>query len=218
MGLTTTPATTVPAPPVPAPGPVRQRRVRRGYVAAGVLAIVLAALGSASLFRAVLPDGEYLAVAAEVPAGRRVAATDLTVVRLAVPPGLSPVPAADAERVVGLYAAVPLVPGTLLVRDQLTDRPVPAPGEQLLAVPLAADRLPGDTHRPGAPVLLVATGDVARDGPPRTFPARVHDVRGVGRGGDRVVSVVVAERDGPVVAALAAADRLALLLVPEDGR
>jgi hypothetical protein len=223
MSLATTgtagPATGSPTSgPVAAPPLVRQRRVRRGFVAAGVLAIVLAALGSATLFRALGPAGEYLAVAADLPAGRQLTAGDLTVVRLTAAPGLPLVPAGESDRVLGRYAAVPLVAGTLLTPGQLTTEPVPGPGEQLVAVPLGADRLPGGSLRAGDPVLLVATGDGAEQ-PPRTFPARVHDTQpGAGRGTGLVVSVVVATTDGPVVATLAAGDRLAVVRVPEPGR
>ena len=41
--------------PVDAPRLVRQRRVHRGWVGLGLLAIVIAALGSVTLFRALGP-------------------------------------------------------------------------------------------------------------------------------------------------------------------
>lgn len=202
------------------PGMVQRRRVRRGWVALGVLAIVLSALGSATLFRALGPSQEYLAVARDVAVGAQVTRADLMAVRLSGGPGLSPVPAGEADRVLGLYAAVPLAAGTLLSASQLTEERVPAPGEQLVAVPLARDQLPGGTLRPGDPLLLVATtGGPAggrADEPPPTFTGRVHDVRDAGgRGGTVVVSVLVAERHGAAVASLAAAGRVAVVLVPE---
>lgn len=221
MSLTTTGPATPDAAGPPLPGPaapppvVRQRRVRRGYLAAGVLAVVLAALGSATLFRALGPAEEYLSVAADVPAGHQLTAGDLAVVRVTAPAGLSLVPAGDRDRVVGRYAAVPLRAGTLLAPSQLTSEPVPGPGEQLVAVPVPADRLPGGALRPGDPVLLVATGGPA-DEPPTTFPARVHDTGPrAGRGTGQVVSLVVTARHGPQVANLAAADRLAVVRVAE---
>jgi hypothetical protein len=218
---------TMPAPPVDTSlhgsgpgGPLRPppRRVRRGLVAAGVLAIVLSALGSATLFRALGPAQEHLVLARDVPAGAALVPADLAVVRLAVPPGLAAVPAGELDRVLARYAAVPLAAGSLLTAGALTAEAVPAPGEQLVAVPLPRDGLPGGTLRPGAPVLLVATNERSDD-PPRTFPARVHDVVDAGgRGGGLVASVVVAERDGAAVASLAAGGRLAVVLVAEAGR
>lgn len=202
--------------PTDAPRLVRQRHVRRGWVGIGVLLIVLAALGSATLFRAIGPSQEYLAVAQDVPVGAQVTSGDLRIVRMNASPGLSPVPTSQVEDVVGSYARVPLTAGTLLSMDQLTEQRVPGPGEQLVAIGLSRDRLPGRNLQAGNPVLLVATGDET-DQPP-TFPARVHAVQDAGgRGADIVVSLLVAERDGAVVAALAAAGDLTVVLVAESG-
>lgn len=218
--------TSVSAPPerfvADPPRLVRQRHIRRGWVGVGVLAIVLAALGSVTLFRAIGPSQEYLAVAQDVPVGAQITASDLMIVRINNAPGLSPVPASDVRQVVGAYAAVPLTAGTLLTMAQLTDERVPGPGEQLVAIGLSRDRLPGGSLRAGAPVLLVATSGPAAvdpDAQPRTFNGRVHDVQQAeGRGNDLVLSLIVPSRDGAVVASLAAAGRLTVVLVPEDGQ
>ena len=201
--------------PADAPRLVRQRRIRRGWVGIGVLAIVLAALGSATLFRAIGPSQEYLALARDVPVGAQVTASDLRVVRLNASPGLSPVPLSEVDEVIGRYAAVPLVAGSLLTPEQLTTEPVPGPGQQLVAVTISRDRVPGGTLHSGDPLLLVATGG-PDDEPPRTFAARVHDVRGAtGRGADLVVSLLVDQRDGAAIASLAASGRVAVVLLPE---
>jgi hypothetical protein len=202
--------------PAHAPRLVRQRHIRRGWVGIGVLAIVLAALGSATLFRAVGPSQEYLAVARDVPVGARVTSDDLRIVRLNSSPGLSPVPLEQADQVVGAYAAVPLTAGTLLTMDQLTGERVPGPGQQLVAIGLSRDRLPGGTLRAGDPVLLVATVNQDDSGQPRTFDGRVHEVQEAQARGDNVVlSLLVADRDGAVVAALAAGGDLTVVLVPD---
>src|SRR5690606_36938614 len=98
----------------------------------GLLAIVIAALGSVTLFRALGPAHEYLALARDVPVGAQITNADLTVVRLSASPGLTPVPAHQADEVVGRYAAVPLLRGTLLTPQHLTTERVPGPGEQLV--------------------------------------------------------------------------------------
>jgi hypothetical protein len=205
--------------PTDAPRLVRQRHVRRGWVGIGVLLIVLAALGSATLFRAVGPSQEYLAVAQDVPVGAQVTSADLRIVRVNSSPGLSPVPISRVDDVVGAYAAVPLVAGTLLSMDQLTEQRVPGPGEQLVAIGLSRDRLPGRSLQAGNPVLLVATGNQTDPADqPATFAATVHAVQDAGgRNADLVVSLVVDERDGAVVAALAAAGDLTVVLVAEAG-
>jgi hypothetical protein len=206
--------------PVDASWRMARRRVRRGWVAAGVLLIVLSALGSAALIRALGPAEEFLAVANEVPAGARVSASDLMVVRLSATPGLATVPAAEADQVVGRYAVVTLTPGSLVSPAQLTTQRVPGPGEQLVAIQLSRNDLPGGVLRSGDPVLLVATrGQGSSGDAPRTFEAVVHEVRAAeGRGSGVVVSLLVPDRDGPVVAGLAAAGRVAVVRVTEPTR
>src|SRR5690606_41905281 len=83
--------------PADAPRLVRQRHIRRGWVGVGVLAIVLAALGSVTLFRAIGPSHEYLAIARDVSVGAQITPGDLTVVGSNSAPGLSPGPASEAR-------------------------------------------------------------------------------------------------------------------------
>jgi hypothetical protein len=207
--------------PADAPRLVKQRHVRRGWIGIGVLAIVLAALGSATLFRAIGPSQAYLALGRDVAVGAQVTAEDLRVVRMNSTPGLSPVPQSQVNDVIGQYAAVPLVEGTLLSPDQLTDQPVPAPGQQLVAIGLPPDRLPGGTLQAGDPVMLVTTSDnsaAEQPAAPRTFAARVHGAQETeGRDDEVVVSLLVSERDGAVIASLAAADLLTLVVLSEAG-
>lgn len=206
------------AAPASPPRVMGQRRVRRGWVAAGVLFIVLSALGSVTLFRALGPSEEYLAVAADVPAGVQVRPADLMVVRLHHTPGLSVIPVRDAGEVVGKFAAVPLMAGTLVAPAQLTDRLAPGPGEQLVAISWSRNELPGGALRGGDRVLLVATGGQSAEEPP-TFEAVVHLVQPAeGRGNNVVVSLLVSDRDGPAVATLAANDRVSVVKVAEPAQ
>jgi hypothetical protein len=150
-----------------------------------------------------------------VPVGAQVTAEDLRVVRLNSSPGLAPVPLREADRVIGQYARVPLTAGTLLSMDQLTEQRVPGPGQQLVAVGLSRDQLPGGSVRAGDPVLLVATAAGGEAAGPRTFDALVHDLQDAeGRGSDVVLSLLVAEQVGAEVAALAAEGDLTVVLVP----
>lgn len=207
-----------PGGPVDAPRQVRQRHVRRGWVGVGVLMIVLAALGAATLFRAIGPSEQYLVLTEDVPAGTQLTSDHLNLVRLNTGPGLSALPADRAEEVVGAYTAVPLMEGTLLAEEQLTPEQVPGPGEQLVSVSLDPSRVPGDTLPSGAPVMLVATADRSEEAGPRTFDATVHDVRSAqGRSNDLYVSLVVPASDGATVAELAASEQLTVVRVPGGG-
>src|SRR5690606_31376386 len=195
-----------------------------------VALVVVGALGTAALVTAASASGEYLALRRDVAFAAQLTADDLTVVRINAAPGLRPVPARDLDRVVGLYAAVPLSEGTLLTAAQLTDRPVPGPGQQVLGITLSGDRLPATRPDPGDRILLVATpaqGAVGGDDDPATAPptwtATVVRVVGsgsgglLGRGGTETVTldVAVSAADGPTVATMAATDRLVVLLTGE---
>lgn len=215
--------------PIAAPTGPRERRLRFGHLALAVALVVVGALGTVALVTAASATGEYLALRRDVDFGARLTADDLTVVRINAAPGLKPVAARDLERVVGLYAAVPLSEGTLLTAAQLTNQPIPGPGQQVLGITLSGDRLPATRPEPGDRVLLVATpaqGAAAGEdsqAPPRTWAATVVTVVGsgtggiLGRGGVETVTldVSVAAADGPTVATLAAADRLVVVLVGE---
>lgn len=207
--------------PADAPRLVKQRHVRRGWIGIGVLAIVLAALGSATLFRAIGPSQAYLALAQDVAVGEELTSDHLRVVRMNSTPGLSPVPQSQLDDVVGRHAAVPLVAGTLLSLDQLTDEPVPPPGQQLVAIGLPPARLPGGALEAGDPVMLVTTSGsnaAEPDETPRTFAARVHEVQeSEDRDDEVIVSLLVSETDGAVIASLAASDRLTLVLLSDGG-
>lgn len=206
--------------PPPAPlAPARSLPTRRSRPAlwlAGVLAVIVCALGAAALVRSVGSTHPYLAVARPVSAGEKIMDDDLRVVEINAAAGLNPIPTAERGTVVGSYAKVTLVPGTLLARDQLTTELVPGPGKHLVSISLEPEMLPARTLQPGDRLLLVTTPDPRAAAaekpqplaPPPTFEANVHKVGAPAPGGGVVVDVIVAATDGPTVAALAAAGRI----------
>ena len=56
-----------------------------------------------------------------VEIGATIDRADLSTVRITVDPALKPIRTSAADQVVGKFAAVTLVPGTLLTEAQLTD-------------------------------------------------------------------------------------------------
>jgi hypothetical protein len=209
--------------PVAAPRRLRQRRFRVAHamLAAGVIA--LGALGGGVALAAVAADGEYLAITRDVAYGAQLSASDLQVVRVDAAPGLDPVPATELDRVVGTYAAMPLVGGTLLTARMLTGDPTPGPGEYVVGITLRGDRLPAQRPEPGDAVLLVATTDPGVEDTGlsgRTWPATVTAVAAPNGGlfvpGSAeqgvTLDVVVPVRDGPDVARAAAAGELTVIL------
>ncbi len=210
------------APPVPIPVPRRaSRRVRPGLTALAVAFVAVGGLATAYAVTLVGDIHAYLAVARPVHVGAALTASDMTTVSITADPALRPIPASRVNQVVGKYTAVELIPGTLLTEKQLTDTPIPGAGKNIVGLGLPVDRLPASRIKPGVEVLLVATpaqagvtatGNTATTGPPQKFPATVIDVAKGTREGTVLVNVAVDARDAPTVAALAATDRLVIVL------
>ncbi|MEU1836217.1 SAF domain-containing protein [Micromonospora chersina] len=203
--------------PVAPPKVVRQRRIRPGLLGLAVLLIALGGLGAAFAVTSVRSTGSYLAVARPVEVGRQLTAGDLVPVRVSGGRELQPVRADRIKEVLGRRAAVRLTPGTLLTPAQLTDAPLLGPGQQQLALGLEPSQVPARKLHPGDKVLLVSTPDTSAGGTEATrtggtrFEATVIDTA-TPENDDVVVYLALAVRDVPAVVALAADDRIALVL------
>ncbi|MDG4763194.1 SAF domain-containing protein [Solwaraspora sp. WMMD406] len=198
--------------PVTPPKIVRQRRMRPGLLGLAVLLIALGGLGSAFAITSVRATGSYLAVARDVPVGTVLSADDLTTVQVAGGQGISPVPASQLDQVIGLRAAVALVPGSLLTPAQLTNEPMIGPDQQQIALGLQPDQVPARQLHPGDTLLLVGTpARESRDSAVTRFEATVIDVAAVERG-NVIVYLALAVRDVPAVVVLAAENRIAVVL------
>ncbi|MEH0971549.1 SAF domain-containing protein [Micromonospora sp. CPCC 205546] len=206
------------AAPYAIPRVAPQRRWRPALVWLAVALVAAGGLIAAAVLRTVGTTAEYLAVSATVEVGSVLDRSDLSTVRITVDPALKPIKASAADQVIGRFAAVALVPGTLLTQAQLTDTAVPGQGQQLVGLSLPQERLPAERVKPGAEVLLVVTTD---DGPvsnqqqtaaPMSIKATVVDVRAGTKEGTTLLNVAVAERDGPLVASRAAAGRIVVAL------
>ena len=204
--------------PVAPPKVVRQRRVRPGLLGLAVLLIALGGLGSAFAVTSVRATGSYLAVPRTVEVGSVVSASDLVSVQVAGGQGLDPVPAGRLADVVGMRAAVSLAPGTLLTMSQLTDKPLLGPGQQQIALGLRTAQVPAPKLRPGDEILLVSTprddnssSSNSSSGVTR-FTATVTDAVSTDGRDEVVVYLALAVRDVPAVVALAAQDRIAVVL------
>jgi hypothetical protein len=197
----------------------RRRSFLQGALA--LLLIVAGALTAGYVVQRIGATHDYLAVSRPVGAGAEITAEDLVIVRVNSALGLRPIPAGRSRDVIGKHAVMALVPGTLLTLDQVTDDPVPSQGKQLVGLLLKQDRLPVSRVRVGVSVVLVVIPDklsvtdktTPELVPPRTISARVVDVRPGKSEGETLVNVEVATADAPTVAAMAAADRIALALV-----
>ena len=128
-------------------------RPRRPVLAAA--SVLLVALCVAVFAGAYIHAGERvpaLEVVRPVAAGQRLSASDLASVRVAVPASLPTVPVAEAARVIGQIAAVPLAPG------DVGRVAAPPPGEAVVGVSAAPAGLPAGGVSVGASVEVVLTG------------------------------------------------------------
>ncbi len=227
--MTATPTTTAatgsgPAqvsPVLAVPRVAPQRRWRPGLLWLGVALVVVGGLIGWRVLASIGMTSQYLAVAQPMQIGETLTADKLTTVRITADPALKPVPAADIKSVLGQYAAVPLMPGTLLTTAQVTGERAPKPGDQLVGIGLTRDRLPAERITPGRKVLLVITDkDNANVGgdqkpittAPLTITATAVDVKPGTKDDQVLVNVAVAERDGPLVASRAAENRIVVTL------
>ena len=189
----------------------------------GILIAIVGALGTVALVKAAGTTHPVLAVVRQVNYGQKISADDLTIVDIQTPTPLQPIPGSQRDTIVGQYAAVPLTPGTILAQSQVTKTAV-ADGKQLVSVSLKAGTLPARPLQPMDNLQLVVIPDPQAGigagssgpqplAPPATFPATVFKVGTAAANGDTVVDIEVDQTDGPLVASLAAQDRLAITVV-----
>ncbi len=137
-----------------AEAPTRRRPLVAG---AGVLVVVVCtALGAIAGGRS-SSRVAYLEMARFVPQGAMLTAADLESSTLAPLQGLAVLPTSDVRDVVGRYATVSLVPGTLLAAADVSSLGPLSPGEALVGAVLAGDQLP-PTLAVGDRVLVVLGG------------------------------------------------------------
>jgi hypothetical protein len=207
---------------VPRVGPGRRRSP--ALVSLGVVLVVVGALGAwryvASASAATHP---YLAVYQPVPIGAQITAADLQSVSIAPARGITPIPASQASRVIGEYATVALVPGTLLVDGELSTTNAIGPNQALVGLDLSPAQRPNRKLQPGDHVLLIEVPEpngTAADSSSSsnsqsmpTMPATVRDIGTADNDGNVVVDVVVPQDSGSLVAYFADQNRVAAVLV-----
>jgi hypothetical protein len=194
-------------------------------VSLGVVLVVVGALAGwryvASASAAARP---YLAVYQAVPVGDQITAADLQTVTITSARGLTPIPAAQETRVIGEYATVALVPGTLLTDGEIATTNAVGPDQALLGLQLSPAQRPSRALKAGDKVLLIevpppsnaSTGSATASGTTQTMPTMPATVRDVGQpdnDSNVVVDVVIPQTSGALVAYFADQDEVAAVLV-----
>ena len=133
------PPTSVPALERARPG---WRPRNPGRVAAGVLVVALSMLLALIAFRGSGHRVAVLVVARDVPAGAQITDGDLSVVNVAADAPLPTVSATERATIVGEYAKVRLLRGSLLIDGALQRGPLVDPNAAVLAIQVATGALP----------------------------------------------------------------------------
>jgi hypothetical protein len=132
-----TPPSLAGLPPAAAPAPRRRPLVF-------LLGLALVALGGTAGYYAVSQQGDrtaVLALARTVPYGQQITAADLVVAHITADPALAPVPAGDANTVIGHPAATTLYAGQVLVSSDVVTGTVVPRGSDVVFVPIPNDRI-----------------------------------------------------------------------------
>ncbi len=211
-----------PSPRSPERLPQPARRRRPALAALGVMLVVGCSAVSASLVLASSDATSVLTVVRSVPAGQVVTSADLGTADIAGS-GLTAVGAGSRDAVVGLTAAVDLLPGTLLSHVMVTREAVPGPAQAVVGLALKPGLLPEAELRAGTAVMLVRlaapTGAPATtgSGPPGDGElvqrARVLSETSDPTTGGRLVSLLVEQSKAAEVARAAAAGTVSLVVI-----
>jgi SAF domain len=186
---------------------------RRNRIAAGV-ALAALAVGGNFLVYSSLQSAEPVAQAVvDIPAGAQITSEMLRTVDVDVDSSVNVIPADDLSTVVGQYAKVRIVSGSLVTQQSLQSSPLVEPGNAVVAIQVREGSLPVGL-RERVPVQLVipagpAAGDAA--GEPTVIPGTVValPITPPNAIGTQSLSVEVASADAP---SLAAADDVRVVL------
>ncbi|WP_448071095.1 SAF domain-containing protein [Georgenia yuyongxinii] len=157
---------------------------------------------------------EVIVAAQDVGRGQVIEAGDLTSARITLDPALSPIPASRSTELVGQRVSIPLTAGGLVTEAMLAPEVLPPDGMSLVPVTLPAERADGLDLQPGDRVKIVLTpppGQEAEGNPPFST-AEVATVSPSADTVSTVVTLLVPEADGPVLAARLAAANFYLVL------
>jgi hypothetical protein len=189
------------------------RRRRPGMIALAFALVGAGVLASAALYQRVDRQVPVLLVIAPVPAGDTVSAADLGTATVAAGPGIRLIPARQLRQVVGLVAAGPLQPGTLLAPSELTSALPPGSGQVIVPVAVKPSMLPASGLAGGDQVLLVPVPGAQPAALGRPVAAVVQAVTTTpDQDGSDVIDLLVAGRSGPALARQAASGQLALIV------
>lgn len=184
----------------------------RSRLAFGVLVTLAGVLVNLALFRGLNDKQSVVQLARDVPAGAQITSGDFRTVSIGSDGGFRSVSADELSTLVGSYAKVRMVAGTLLSRESLQAIPLVTPGAAVVAVQVAPGEIPIGLRERST--VQVVTIDAA--GATSTTAATVVGLpMSADVGGQVSVSLEVAIADAQRIAT--ADDIQIVLLEPEVG-
>jgi hypothetical protein len=181
---------------------------------AGAIFVVTGALVSAGIYSQMSTTQEVIVVISPVARGGQIQRSDLAIAEVSFDPLLRPIPASQVNQIIGKYAIADLVPGTFLTQDSVGERLSPGEKQAQIGVALSIGRYPDDGLMPGDQILLVAvqsSHDIPEN--PMSYVGTLVSVSPTGSNAQITITVLVEASQAPTVAALAANNQLALVLV-----
>jgi hypothetical protein len=129
--------------------------------AIGVLLMVASVLTALAIYQRVGHRRNVLVLTRNVLAGEQVRADDLKPVAVSTDASLRVVDAASANAMVGRFAKVRMLEGSLLIADSLQDRPLVPDGKALMTVTVPATGVPVGLREGSRLVLTLAPASSA---------------------------------------------------------
>ena len=197
--------------------PAHRNRTR---MIGGLSLLGVALLANLAVYRQLDSRHSVLQVTRDIPAGERITLDDLRVVKVSADSTVRKLDAVDEASVVGEYARVRIISGSLIVREALQPTPLVGVGSSVLAITIPNGQVPvGLRERSRVQIVVPATnGTPVLD--PTTglpIPAKIIEGRVVGLptappGAVNVVSISLelAVADASVVAQ---ADKVRIVLL-----
>lgn len=186
---------------------------RRNRIALGALLAAIAIGGNIWVYASLDDASAVVQVVRDVPAGQQITADMLRTTDVDADSTVNLVPGEQVDSLIGRYAKVRLVSGSLITAEAVQDLPLVRPGSAVLAIPVSEGALPIGL-RERVPVVLVIRASTPEASPTTVagtvvgLPTSTNSALGV-----QSLSVEVDLADAPQVAA---ADDVRVVLVEPD--
>jgi hypothetical protein len=192
-------------------------RRRPGLAVLAVLLIVLGAAVAGLLATRIDNRVPVLVARDRIEIGQQITAGDLAIAEMASS-GVSAISSDQASQVIGRYATTEIAPGRLMDRSMLSTSGLLADGSAAVGMALAQGRYPASGLKSGDTVEVVRSANgigkvITANAVIGTVQNPGNSVFGRSSSSDTVVTVIVAQRDAPAVAAAAVAEQVSLVLL-----